>query len=72
VVQQICEKAISKSHLAPLLMIVGFISNHVIQELNRLIENGATVGQVKKMVTKDRQTWPSSAMVAPPIRLLSR
>jgi len=58
--------------MAPLLMIVGFISNHVIQELNRLIENSATFGQVKKDGYEGSSYLPSSAMVAPRIRLLSR
>jgi len=41
---QIWEKAIPKSDVAPLFMIAGFFSNHVIQELSRLIENGAPIG----------------------------
>jgi len=41
---QILEKASPKSDRAPLFMFVGFISNHVIQELSRLIEDGAPLG----------------------------
>jgi hypothetical protein len=49
---QLWEKAIPKSDRSPPIMIVGFISNHIIQELSRLIESGTPLGYLIGMTTE--------------------
>jgi hypothetical protein len=49
---QLWERAIPKSDRGPLIMSVGFISNHVIQELSQLVECGTPLGYLIGMTSE--------------------